>query len=141
MWEIGYDSVWNRDIGYGVPATCDHPECHESIDRGLSYLCSGCALFFCSSHLWYLRDHPGQWCSQCRNHLKLTDESWADWRRDNPDEVERLKQDQEMPFSPSPDTSEWVRWKLTDKSWEPWRKENPGQVEKLRSLLQREGRK
>ena len=24
-WSIGFDSKWNRDIGYGVPATCDYP--------------------------------------------------------------------------------------------------------------------
>src|SRR4051812_7048849 len=25
-WSIGYDSNWQRDIGYGVPAFCDHPQ-------------------------------------------------------------------------------------------------------------------
>src|SRR5690606_23075125 len=38
-WAVGYDSNWNRDIGYGVPTTCDHPGCNEKIDRGLSYVC------------------------------------------------------------------------------------------------------
>ena len=53
-WSLGYDSNWNRDIGYGVPAYCDHPYCNEEIDRGLSYVCGdalyggdrGCGLFF-----------------------------------------------------------------------------------------------
>ena len=40
-WSIGYDSNWDRDIGYGVPAYCDHPDCNEEIDRGLSYVCGG----------------------------------------------------------------------------------------------------
>ena len=22
-WQVGYDSKWQRDIGYGVPAICD----------------------------------------------------------------------------------------------------------------------
>ena len=28
-WSIGYDNNWNRDIGYGVPAFCDHPKCDK----------------------------------------------------------------------------------------------------------------
>ncbi len=24
-WSIGYDKNLKRDIGYGVPATCEHP--------------------------------------------------------------------------------------------------------------------
>jgi len=40
-WSIGFDSRWNRDIGYGVPAYCDHPKCNEEIDRGLAYVCCG----------------------------------------------------------------------------------------------------
>lgn len=61
-WSIGYDSKWNRDVGYGVPAICDHPDCSEEIDRGLSYVCAdqemfggenGCGLYFCSAHRDY----------------------------------------------------------------------------------------
>lgn len=40
-WSIGYDSKWKRDIGYGVPAWCDHPGCIEEIYRGLSHVCGG----------------------------------------------------------------------------------------------------
>lgn len=40
-WSIGFDSNWNRDIGYGVPAFCDHPGCTAEIDRGLAYVCGG----------------------------------------------------------------------------------------------------
>ena len=29
-WAIGYDSNWGRDIGYGVIAYCDHPDCNPS---------------------------------------------------------------------------------------------------------------
>jgi hypothetical protein len=53
-WSIGYDSKWQRDIGYGVPGVCDDPACAEKIDRGLSYVCGGepyggdegCGLYF-----------------------------------------------------------------------------------------------
>jgi len=38
-WAIGYDTRWQRDVGYGVPAWCDHPGCEAEIDRGLSYVC------------------------------------------------------------------------------------------------------
>ena len=40
-WSLGYDRNWKRDVGYGVPAICDDPECTEEIDRGLSYVCGG----------------------------------------------------------------------------------------------------
>jgi len=67
-WSLGYDSNWKRDIGYGVPSVCDHPDCDERIDRGLSYVCGGdpyggdegCGLFFCSKHL------VGSLCERCR---------------------------------------------------------------------------
>ena len=38
-WSLGFDDKWNRDIGYGVPAYCDHPKCSVEIDRGLAYVC------------------------------------------------------------------------------------------------------
>ena len=103
-WSIGYDNNWKRDIGYGVPAYCDAPKCMREIDRGLSYVCGGepyggekgCGLYFCSEHLmaW------GNRCPRCSRykppykkispehpdwiHHKLTDESWAQWRKENP---------------------------------------------------------
>lgn len=110
-WAIGFDTNWNRDIGYGVPAYCDAPGCTEEIHRGLSYVCGndayggdkGCGLYFCVKHQVgahqrcqrcaaykpaYKRissDHP-QWVAH-----KLTDPSWAQWRLENPKEVEKLK--------------------------------------------------
>ena len=32
-WAVGH--VRGRDVGYAVPASCDHPGCTEIIDRGL----------------------------------------------------------------------------------------------------------
>jgi hypothetical protein len=103
-YSIGFDSNWNRDIGYGVPAFCDEPKCDRVIDRGLSYVCAnqeiyggdiGCGLYFCSEHRGVVvaavactheryvakPDHP-DWI----NH-KLTDPSWEEWRKDNPEFV------------------------------------------------------
>lgn len=117
-WSIGFDSNWNRDIGYGVPATCDHPDCNEKIDRGLSYVCGGepyggehgCGLYFCGNHVTYAggrRDYK-QLCARCY------------FGKDS--------------FAAKPDVREWVDHKLTDESWQEWRDANPAEVEKLRAL-------
>lgn len=114
-WSVGFDSDWNRDIGYGVPARCDHPGCTEEIDRGLSYVCGGqpyggdhgCGLFFCSKHRRYAGD-----------------------RRDNASVCVRCYYSRGS-FTPTPDTAEWINWKLTDESWQQWRDENPEEVAKL----------
>ena len=120
-WSIGYDSNWKRDIGYGVPATCDHPGCEEKIDRGLSFVCGGepcggeqgCGLFFCEKHLGY---------ALVAGHLQ------------GPQLCERcIMADDEEPFEPKPDLPEWIAWKLTDESWAEWRADHPEWIEKHRT--------
>jgi hypothetical protein len=119
-WQVGFDSRWNRDIGYGVPAECDHPGCEAPIDRGLAYVCGGqpyggehgCGLYFCSGHLLVGLDREMRGVQQC----------------------ERCA-DGEPPFDPTPDTAEWMEWKLTEESWGPWRDENPETVATLRQVL------
>jgi hypothetical protein len=114
-WSIGYDEKWDRDIGYGVPAICDHPECSVEIDRGLAYVCGGepfggehgCGLYFCSMHLCYVG--AVQKCARCRSRKK--------------------------PFAPKPDVPQWMRHKLVDESWKAWRDENPAAVGQLRVAL------
>jgi hypothetical protein len=96
-WSLGYDGDWERDIGYGVPAYCDHPDCNERIDRGLSYVCGGehgCGLYFCWMHL-HEADH-GQQCERCIN--------------------------EQEPFDAKPDHPLWTEFKMTDPSWERWRR-------------------
>lgn len=133
-WSIGYDSNWNRDIGYGVPAICDYPSCDKEIDRGLSYVCggepyggeNGCGLHFCMNHLDY----------------DYGDEESDDFDEDEFDEDE-LRDCQlcerciahDDPFEAKPDVKEWIEWKLTDESWEDWRIENPQQVETMKQYL------
>lgn len=108
-WSIGYDTTWKRDIGYAVPAICDHPGCNAEIDRGLSYVCGNapyggdcCGLYFCGTHL--------NWDSKC---VKCA----AD----------------EDPFPAKPDVLEWVTWKLIDESWKQWRDENQEEVAALKA--------
>jgi len=111
-WSIGYDETWKRDIGYGVPAYCDHPDCWAEIHRGLSYVCGGepyggehgCGLFFCAHHLFYTPRRP-QRCPRC-----IT---------------------RKPSFKPKPDTYEWRQHKLTHSSWQKWRDENPAEVARL----------
>lgn len=95
-WAVG--SFEGRDIGYGVPAKCDHPDCDVAIDRGLGYVCAngeiyggedGCGRFFCTDH------GGGSMCERCEAG--------------------------EEPFEPSPDTQEWIDHKMTDPSWQEWR--------------------
>lgn len=110
-WSIGYDNNWRRDIGYGVPAECDHPKCHAEIDRGLSYVCGGepyggndgCGLYFCNEH------RCCDLCARCRN--------------------------RKPPFTPKPDVLAWVRHQLTDESWAQWRAENPAEVEAMKERV------
>ena len=95
-WSVGFDSRWNRDIGYGVPAYCDHPGCGEVIDRGLAYVCcdeqpyggdNGCGLYFCRKHRGWECKHDG--------------------------------------LQPTPDHPDWIAHKLAHESWQRWRDQNP----------------
>lgn len=119
-WAVGYNEKWKRDIGYGVPAICDHPKCNKEIDRGLSYVCGeppygqehGCGLHFCWEHLSGERgprEEKYTVCTRCGNY--------------------------KPPFKPKPDTAEWEEWKLTDESWGPWRDDNPDLVEQIRQRI------
>lgn len=105
-WSIGYDEQWKRDIGYGVPAWCDHPDCDEVIDRGLAYVCggepfggdAGCGLYFCEIHKGFYDPSVERLvCERCRTRDK--------------------------PFEAKPDHPDWINHKATDPSWAAWRAE------------------
>lgn len=106
-WAIGFDSNWQRDIGYGVPAICDHPECWTRIDRWLDYVCGGepygephgCGLYFCHGHLRMAGD-----------------------RRDNKQLCWRCHGGRWGSYKAKPDVQEWIDHKATDESWAEWRK-------------------
>ena len=117
-WAVGFDPDLGRDIGYGVPSVCDHPDCSEEIDRGLGYVCGGlpyggeqgCGLFFCEDH----------------KELDLTTYNRI---------CERCEEGKE-PFLKKDDTNEWKMWKIMDESWEKWRESNPEAVASLKNDLQ-----
>lgn len=122
-WSVGYDTKWNRDIGYGVPAYCDHPGCMAEIDRGLGYVCGGepyggehgCGLYVCSDHYEHAGDRRdnARLCRACRY--------GKDW------------------YTPTPDHPDWIKHKLTDESWQQWRDENPAEVASLTAKPGAEG--
>ena len=120
-WSIGFDENWERDIGYGVPAWCDHPNCWKRIDRGLAFVCGGepyggkhgCGLFFCEKHLHYMDTPHG-------------DDSFQ--------ACERCQQGQ-APFDPKPEHPEWITHVLTHDSWHQWRAKHPKKVKVFQAVL------
>ena len=116
-WAVGYDTHWRRDIGYGVPAYCDHPRCNAEIDRGLAYVCGGepyggehgCGLYFCAQHLAFYTEPRSQACPRCGRY--------------------------KPPYRPKPDHPTWIQHKLTDESWQEWRDENPSEVTQLQAQI------
>ncbi len=120
-WSIGFSEALQRDIGYGVPAFCDHPGCTAEIDRGLPYVCGsepyggehGCGMHFCAEHrqISGLKRHLVELCKRCY-HGKAR-------------------------FDLKPDHPKWMRWKLRHASWAEWRQENPEKVEQIRAALRK----
>lgn len=138
-WAIGTGEN-GRDIGYAVPAICDHPDCNEEIDRGFSYCCGeyttdeGCGLYFCGSHLMTVENpltdeeddnaYSPQLCDACALYWKL---------RQIDDEV--AWELAPKGYEPKPDALKWVYWKLHDMSWDEWRKNNPEATEAMEERL------
>lgn len=115
-WSIGTGAN-GRDIGYGVPAYCDHPKCNRVIDRGLSYLCggtnwtgseSGCGLYFCPDHLSSYSENKSQCCPRCGQ--------------------------SKDPYRPKADHPRWIHHKYTDPSWAKWRAEQAAKWERWDNL-------
>lgn len=112
-WSVGKNNE-GRDVGYGVPAYCDHPGCNEEIDRGLGYICGsepdggddGCGRFFCGKHMLAY-----QHCAKCVAG--------------------------EDPFPAKADHPQWLDWKLTDDSWAKWREANPEAVATAEAALRK----
>lgn len=75
-WAYGQNSE-GRNVGYGVPATCDLKHCRNKIDRGLGFVCGGmhdggqwgCGGYFCSKHLFMGPSGVGQLCEACTDSI------------------------------------------------------------------------
>lgn len=120
-WSIGWDDAHGgRDIGYGVVAYCDHPDCNKMIDRGLTFVCAdseprggdGCGLYFCWDHKGYY-GKVNDCCERCRDGLR--------------------------PFPAKADHPLWTKFKMADESWAKWRQENgfPEPTEEMVKELER----
>jgi len=148
-WSIGFDQRWRRDVGYGVPATCDYPGCERSIDRGLAFVCGGrpyggafgCGLFFCSDHQFGVEFPLGDLTPsevEPDGLVSVDDdgnpviyvgqvcERCADFLQAGGD----LE-----PFTPSLDTVEWMAFKLLHPSWQEWRDGHADEVSAMRQSI------
>jgi len=106
-----------RWAGYGVPGICDLPSCSNELPlgRGLGSKCEtrweedeetgdevkspGCGMYFCGDHLELSCAHehdgpdgirPKPDTAEWMQHM-LTDESWAEWRAENPERVAAMQ--------------------------------------------------
>lgn len=127
IYSIGHD----RHGGYGVPAFCEHPDCNEEIDRGISFACGGqpfselgCDRYFCSKHRQYKNwdEEKGQWC----NHKD-------DCECEGAEICDRCATDK-APFDYKNEHPDWVKHVLKHESWAEWRKHNPEIVKKYKLL-------
>jgi len=117
MSSVRFDAYWGRDVGPGVPSTCDHPDCSTQVGRGTRNLCGnvmngvthGCGLFFCFRHT-IVTLHHGNLCERCAVDA--------------------------APFKPKPDTKAWLTHKITHVSWLEWRQENPELVQAIIKRLE-----
>ena len=124
--------VGDRWGGYGVPTYCEHPDCNEKIDRGMSFACGGepfsevgCDRYFCSKHREFIGfNEEGLPCK----HRKDCECEWK--------EVCERCAKSEPPFDYKPEHPTWIKHILKDKSWAQWRKKNPKKVAKLKSPTQ-----
>lgn len=111
--------------GYGVPAICDHPDCDEKIDRGMSHSCGGsptenCGLFFCAEHLCNDVDPEAEYTSDNRHNFSV---------------CERCVDPELTSFSPKLDMEFWKAWLMNHETWKSWREENPKFVQENLHLI------
>lgn len=118
-YSIGWDSANNRWKGYGVPCTCEHPECDKKVDRSMDCLCEGCGLAFCGDHNTF------NFCERCLDEDALDD-----------DEEELSAIEGAIPFPLKPEHPEWLDHLRKDPSWAEWRKGNIALLEQWEAAAQ-----
>lgn len=91
-WAYGRNDE-GREVGYGLIACCDMPNCYTIIDRGMAYMCGniitavtfggqgpGCGKYFCSEHEptdVHRCTHPEPECMECGEPVPEGDELCA----------------------------------------------------------------
>lgn len=113
-----YKLASGKEAGYSVEATCEHPGCTTTIDRGMGYACGGdagdqggcaCEGYFCGKHMYSVDTLPDthartelrqcvSLCQQCTSQAAFLD--WIE-------EAEHYRADPQ--FAPSPETLEVLR--------------------------------
>ncbi len=112
-YSIGFNNTTKRNIGYEVPCHCDHPGCDKIINRGMSYSSdienskTNCdaGIFLCEEHMIHISEEECdnyKDCSHCEIGIiplkddcqewidhKLKHDSWAAWRSENKNWVEK----------------------------------------------------
>lgn len=140
-WSIGYCSNHKRDIGYGVPAPCDHPGCNVIIDRGMSYLCCenihhsvSCGGYFCAEHrdnYVYADEVP----DMDDEELEALGLDGSEAEEDDDDGVIACRHR----IEPRKEAVEWLEFMLSNESWQKWRELNPERVQHFKERLANKG--
>lgn len=142
-YSIGYCKTHKRDIGYGVPAPCDHPECNEIIDRGMGYACcegfnhsANCKGYFCEEHRWnyVLQDELEHMSPEELEALGLSADAQA---LDEDSGIIRCRHT----IQPHKEAVVWLEYILNDESWEKFRTKFPERMERFKKLLAEKGDK
>lgn len=121
-YSVGFDYDQGRWIGYGVPAECDWPDCHEKIDHGMAYKCE--------EHY----DEPdGIYNVELDDAGKVISIKEAPGYDPENFDTEgcglffcsehRYKTDEHEKIQPKPDIPAWEHHMLLDESWAKWREE------------------
>ena len=127
-----------RDAGYGVVAYCDHPNCMNTIDRGMSYACMGCHDAEGSCGGFYCNDHEQiNFITECELD-GLDDDEAEEYLADYGLTRDQVKFNEdgvymycEHPPIEHKDHEEWAAHVAKDESWDKWREENPEQFKTL----------
>lgn len=87
-----------RDIGYNIPATCDHEGCDEEIHRGIAYVCGNmhsndeysCGQYFCDKHQQnFVVNRFDEYLSVCDDCAKILKEA-ENFKYDDDGEIKEL---------------------------------------------------
>lgn len=140
-WVIGFSENQNRDVGYGILAICDHPECTAEIDRGLAYICcedinhnACCGAFYCAEHRenYVYGDEIDDMEDEELEALNIDVESQEVFDAVENGDIVRCRHE---PIQPNKENAAWLEHVLKDESWSQWREENPAKVTAYQEAL------